>query len=405
MRQYIVRTTLCLLCALALGACVKRETAPSTLAPDQPVSHPPLSVTFLPQKGDFISSYGDRMELGEVAALAKGYDYILVGEGHRNEVDHRVQQALLRVFSSDGACISLGLEMVAVDMQQVLDDFAKGQVGVDALAEELQWNERWGYNFHLFRDHFAIALRNGVPVAGLNVPTEVTRKISREGIGSLADEEKAFLPSEIVSPSTGQRAFLEAMLAQHEGRDEDDPEARERFFLVQSIWDTKMAEEAVRVRRKFDWPVMVVAGSAHVEHGWGIAKRIQWFDPGARILTVMPWRGGEFDPDEGDVFFYSPDSYRSRMGALLTGLPEGGLLVESVKRGSRAAEAGLRPGDVLTEASGVPLNGLFSLHVAGSKVHEADEELIFTVRRGEQTFPVNVGRLGNKADDTEEGDE
>ena len=423
MKRYIVRTALFALCLTALGACAKQGTMPSTVdtppsqaateVPAEPagepvgetpveqpsaISHPPLAVTFLPQKGDFVSRYGDKLEIEDVAAMVKGYDYILVGEGHRNETDHKVQQVLLRELSSNGDGVTLGLEMVAEDMQPVLNDFAKGQVTVDALAEELQWGKRWGDNFFMFREHFATALRNSVPVVGLNVPTEVTRKISREGMKGLTFEDKAYLPSEIVEPSTGQRAFLESIFGQHEGRDADDPEQRERFFLVQSIWDTKMAEEAVKARRRFDWPVLVIAGSAHVERGWGIAKRIQWFDPGARIFSVMPWRGGEFVPDEGDVFFYSPDSYRSRMGALLTALPAGGLLVESVERGSRADTAGLRPGDVLVDASGVPLEGLFSLHMAGSKVHEADEELIFTVRRGEQSFPANVGKLGGKPD-------
>ncbi|MCJ2165224.1 MULTISPECIES: ChaN family lipoprotein [unclassified Pseudodesulfovibrio] len=401
MMKYNLRTAkmcgvipLGLLCLLFLGACVKNapETMPET-APEV-VNHPPLTVTFLPQKGEFISKYGDQLTIEEITTMADGYDYILMGEGHRNPWDHKVQQIVLKALSESGNGVSLGLEMVAVDMQPVLDDFGQGQVELDDLAEELQWTSRWGYDFSQFRDHFAIALRYSVPVAGLNVPTKITRKISKDGIESLSDEEKAFLPNEIVPPSTGQRTFLDTVFGQHEGLDGDDPEQRERFYLVQSIWDSKMAEEAVRIRRKYDWPVLVVAGSAHVELGWGIAKRIQWFDPGARVLTVMPWRGGEFDPEEGDVFFYSPDSYQSRMGALLTGLSTGGILVESVKRGSRAAEAGLRPGDILVDASGVPLEHLFSLHMAGTKVHEADEELVFTVKRGDQAFLANVGKLG-----------
>jgi hypothetical protein len=154
-----------------------------------------------------------------------------------------------------------------------------------------------------------------------------------------------------------------------------------------------MAEQAVRLRKQYDWPVLVVAGAGHVEYGWGIAKRIRWFDPAARILTVMPWRGGEFDAEAGDVFFYSPDTYRSRMGMVLSGQADG-ILVESVSRGSRAARAGLRPGDLLTEASGIPLQGLFSLHMAGTKVHDADEPLVFTVLRGGKTFTADLGRLG-----------
>jgi uncharacterized iron-regulated protein len=374
---------------LALGACVRNtpETRPDAIGDAS------MPVTFLPQKGEFISNYGQPLSLEEVVAMARGYDYILIGEGHRNPVDHKVQQALLDGLSGNGDGLSLGLEMVGVDRQQELDDYCKGQVSLDGLPAELDWAENWGYDFGLFRDHFAIAKRNGVPVAGLNVPSKVVRKISRDGLDGLSDEERALLPAEIVPPATDQRAFLNAVMAMHKNKDAKDEQERERFYLVQSIWDSKMAEQAVRLRRQYDWPVLVVAGAGHVEYGWGIAKRIRWFDPAARILTIMPWRGGEFDSEAGDVFFYSPDTYRSRMGMVLSGQADG-ILVESVSRGSRADRAGLRPGDLLTEASGIPLEGLFSLHLAGTKVHDADEPLVFTVLRGGKTFTADLGRLG-----------
>jgi len=371
---------------LTMGACVKRNVE-TTL-------HPPLSVTFLPQKGDLVSKYGNPVDFKKITEIAAGYDYILIGEGHRNPVDHKVQQAVLEALSCNGDGLSLGLEMVAVDKQPVLNDFGKGQVAVDGLAKELEWADRWGYPFSFFRGHFETARKNSVPVAGLNAPARVTRKIFREGLDALTDEERAYLPREIVPPATAQRAFLDAMFGMHEAKDSGNAVQRERFHLVQAIWDSKMAEEAVRLRRRYDWPVLVIAGAGHVEYGWGIAKRIRWFDPGARVLSIMPWRGGPFDDEAGDLFFYSPDAYQSRMGALLTAQPGGGLLVESVERVSRAAKAGLRPGDVLVDASGVPLDSLMSLHMAGKKVHDADEPLIFTVRRGETTFTTDVGKLG-----------
>jgi uncharacterized iron-regulated protein len=374
---------------LALGGCA--AGAPGMRA--EPIGDAPLSVTFLPQKGDFISRYGQRLDLADVVAEAKGYDYILIGEGHRNPIDHKVQQRLLEALSGNGDGLSLGLEMVGVDKQQELDDFCKGQVALDALPEELDWADNWGYDFRLFRDHFAIAKRNGVPVAGLNVPSGITRKISKEGLDGLKDGERALLPAEIVLPATDQRAFLNAVMAMHKDRDAKDAGERERFYLVQSIWDSKMAEQAVRLRKQFDWPVLVVAGAGHVEYGWGIAKRIRWFDPAARILTIVPWRGGEFDAEAGDVFFFSPDTYRSRMGMVLSAQADG-ILVESVERGSRAARAGLRPGDLLVEAAGMPLHGLFSLHMAGTRVHDADQPLVFTVHRDGNDFTANLGKLG-----------
>lgn len=358
------------------------------------IAHPPLDMTFLPQKGDFISKSGERLSMAEIIELARGADYILMGEGHKNACDHKMQQAVLSALSELETPPAVGLEMVAVDMQPILDDFGKGQVEVAALEQELQWNTKWGYPFSLFEGLFEIAHRNSLPVAGLNVPTRVTKTITKEGLDGLTEEDRSFLPSEIVPPDEAQVDFLNEIYAQHPSLKSDNATQRERFFLVQSIWDSKMAEKAVALRERFDWPVLVIAGSGHVEYGWGIAKRIRHFDPGATILLMMPYRGGAFDPDGGDVLFYCPDTYNSRMGAFLVATGNGGLLVEAVRRDSRAAKAGLRPGDILMEAAGIPLDHLFSLHMAGSKVHKADEELVFVVRRGTETYEANVGKLG-----------
>lgn len=379
-----------LLLALAttLGACVKT------------VVHPPLDVTFLPERGDFVSKYGDQLSFDEIMQKMRNAEYILLGEGHTSVCDHKIQQRIVAALATSDRPPAIGLEMVAVDMQLILDDFAKGQITVADLEEELQWSTKWGYPYSLFSGLFEIANRNSLPVAGLNVPTAVTRKISREGVDALTGEERDLLPAEIVPPTSDQQPMLDMIFGQHASKDQDDSEQRERFHLVQSIWDSKMAEEAVRLRKKYDWPVLIIAGSGHVEYNWGIAMRIRRFDPGATIFSLVPWRGGEFDPEAGDAFFYCPDTYVSKMGATLETNGGDGLLVQRVTRGSRADKAGLRPGDVLVEASGVPLGHLFSLHMAGTKVHKANEELVFIVRRGGDIFSVSVGKLGQaKAQD------
>jgi len=385
-----VRAALLLVLSAILAACSPR------------VAHPPLQVTFLPASGEFVSVDGQRLAFEEVLGLARGADYILMGENHPNVCDHAVQQRMLAALAESDTPPAVGLEMVAADMQPVLDDFSAGAVAVDDLEEELEWRERWGYPFSLFRGHFETIRRHSLPVAGLNVPSAVTRKIARQGLEALTPEELAWLPAEIWPPADEQMPLLDAVFAMHQEREPDEPHApaideatrRERFLLVQSVWDSAMAEAAVGLRRKYDWPVLVVAGAGHVEHGWGIARRIRHFDPGARILLLMPWRGGEFEAGAADAFFFCPDTYESRMDMTLSATGRGGLLVERVGRGSRAEAAGLRPGDLLIEAAGIRLDRLMDLHAAGFKVHKANRPLVFTVQRGGQSFKADVGRLG-----------
>ncbi|MUM77389.1 hypothetical protein GKC30_07070 [Pseudodesulfovibrio sp. F-1] len=387
------RVAVPLIFAAVLAACSSR------------IAHPPLQVTFLPASGEFVSVDGERLAFEEVMGLARDAEYILLGENHPNVCDHTVQLRVLAALAESDTPPAVGLEMVAADMQAVLDDFSAGTVEVDAMEEELEWRDRWGYPFALFRGHFEIIRRHSLPVAGLNVPSAVTRKIARQGLEALTPDELKWLPAEIKPPAEEQMPLLDAVFALHQERDPDGPEIarvdeatrRERFLLVQSVWDSGMAEAAVALRRKYDWPVLVVAGAGHVEHGWGIARRIRHFDPGARILLLMPWRGGEFAADAADAFFFCPDTYESRMDMTLAATGRGGLLVERVGRGSRAEAAGIRPGDLLVEAAGVRLDRLMDLHAAGFKVHKADRPLVFTVQRGGQSFRADVGRLGQPA--------
>lgn len=118
----------------------------------------------------------------------------------------------------------------------------------------------------------------------------------------------------------------------------------ERFLTVQSLWDTVMAENAVRVRSREGSPVVVLAGSGHVDYGWGIALRLAALDQGAEVLLVSPWRKhpAEDPPSEdvGDVYFYCPLPPGTRM----MGGPEPDQASEQEERPGKKTEAESSPG-------------------------------------------------------------
>jgi len=178
----------------------------------------------------------------------------------------------------------------------------------------------------------------------------------------------------------------------HQGRDASDPKQIERFFLVQSLWDTGMAEKAVELRQRSGHPVVILAGGGHVEHGWGIPRRLKVLDPEAKVMTIMPWRGDEFYPTAADSFFYCPASYESRMGMTIE-MRQGRAVISAVKRDRKGYEKGLRPGDIIAKAQGIPLTGLTALHMAGAKAHKEDKPLVFTIDRRGNRFDLDMGRL------------
>jgi uncharacterized iron-regulated protein len=320
-------------------------------------------------------------------------DFVVIGEGHTNPCDHDLQERILRSLASLSPV--LGLEMVDVTRQEVLDRFNRGEIGVKELETALDWRGTWGHSFALYRPLFEIAAERSIPVHALNLPSSVVRTVGREGLQGLdAEERRKWVPDPIVPPAPEQLRGLRAQHAMHRSMlgEREGKESLERFLLAQSLWDTFMAERAVALSRSTGSPVVVVAGSGHVEHGWGIPRRIRAIMPEANILTILPWRGGDPPADgEGDLFFHCPDRHQSRLGFELEEVGGPGVIVLSVLPGSRAEKAGIIAGDRIVSAGGLEVRTMLDLHKGGMAAGKAGIPLVLEVLRDGEAMSVEIG--------------
>ena len=361
---------------------------------------PPLDLTFVPCPGDYISKDGEPLSLSGLAALADGAQYVLMGESHKNACDHNIQQQVVAALALSDAPPAVGLEMVAVDKNPVLEAYSRGDIPLENLEKELEWDERWGYPFALFEPLFGLARDHGLPLAGLNVPKDILEKARDQGGDSLSPEERVLYPARVLPRPVEQEEMLKTAFGMHEGM----AGHLERFFQTQAVWDSMMAEQALALRQRTGRPVVVIAGSGHVEHGWGIAHRLKTLDPEARVLLLDGYRGGAFEPDAADAFFHCPASFASKLGMTLE-VRLGRVLVVRVLRGSRADQAGMRPGDAVSAVQGRELTSFMDLHSAGKQAFENDEPLVFTVDRDGRELDIDFGRLGQDRDQAMDGSE
>ncbi|MDY7001610.1 MAG: ChaN family lipoprotein, partial [Thermodesulfobacteriota bacterium] len=222
----------------------------------------------------------------------------------------------------------------------------------------------------------------------------VLEAVRQGGLEAVAAEDRIYLPSEVVPPGTAQQDALLKELERHQNmrkghatRDQNAtaedraPFNVEDFLLIQSLWDSKMAESAARTYEKYKRPVVILAGSGHVEQGWGIAGRLKAFDPEGEALSVVPWRGGAgLDPGISDLFFYCPQFHKSRLGFSLEFLEQKALVTE-VEQDSKAFAAGVQKGDVILTAQGLPVTDLWVLHKAAIQAKKENTPLEITVLR------------------------
>lgn len=380
-----------------------------------------MPVSFLPDKGEILSDTGDRMDAEAFRTRATGAAYILVGESHGNVCDHLAEAKIITLLAHGELKPVIGLEMANPALNPVLAEFTAGAFPPEELEKRLNWATNWGHPFQRYLPVFRAIKDWSLPVFGLNVPPGVIRRLSKSAlehspadgkdpVAALSVEDQTLLPKQIIGPAPEQLAFLREVMSNHPakasgaaGRDANDPRQIARFHLIQSVWDSAMAENAVAAHKATARPVVVLAGTAHVEGGLGIARRIAALDPGAKVLLVSPWRGGDLDPKDAQVRVYCPERFDSRMGMTIESRPSGEdfeYVITEVKRESRADLAGLRPGDILTRAGGHRVRSLTALHLAGSDAYRDKKPLTLEVRRGRQCLSVDLGKLGQQAPKT-----
>ncbi|KHK00694.1 ChaN family lipoprotein [Desulfovibrio sp. TomC] len=375
----------------ALGAgCVAKHTTPPQFAPET-----------------LVDAGAAPLPPAVFARDIAGADYMLLGEEHPNPCDHLAQAAVIRRLAAAGVFPAIGLEMVPADRQPVLDAFNAGSLSLADLPQALDWKTTWGFDFALYAPIFEAAREYQLPLFALNAPAGLAKEVGRLGLDALPPAKRAMLPGAILPPHPAQVEELRVFFAQHGpmGKPPPDPakaavpgrDPFDSFLAVQSLWDTQMAARAVLARSLTARPVVVIAGAGHVANGWGIARRLAVYDPSARTVTVVPWRGGEApDPDEATFFAACPAIQKSRLGMTLShdqpapGQPVPPLLVTTVAPGSAAETAGLLAGDAVTAAGKHPATDLAVLHQAAMEAAKAGDPLTLTVSRAGETLTITI---------------
>ena len=256
---------------------------------------------------------GQEVPFERFAAELAAADAVCVGEHHPNPHDHWVQltitRELVRRARESGRPIALGMEMFQRPFQGVLDDFAAGRIEEDALLSRSAWKDRWGYDWSLYRPVVLVAREHGAALLALNTERELTKKVSREGIDTFSEAERAELP-ELVLDDPDHRAWWDEIMGgmggahghggggdegegHGEGHGEGDgaptaeeeaaaaAEAREaearseRIYSAQVLWDETMAEGAARwLAGGAGRQIIILAGNGHC-HESAIVRRLE----------------------------------------------------------------------------------------------------------------------------------
>jgi uncharacterized iron-regulated protein len=282
----------------AVGAAACATTGGPHARRGQPLAAAELPHRVLRARGG--GEVADAKFLDEVA----GAQVVCVGEQHTNPHHHWaqwwiLQQLLERAGEREHA---LGMEMFQRPVQGVLDDYVAGRIDAKQLVSRSGWEQRWGYDFDLYRPMVELAAARGLPILALNAPSEIVKKVARGGLEALTPDERNALPPLELGDERHRAFFREATEGHghghgghggpggHEGQGgHGGGDGFENFYTAQVIWDETMADAAAGwlasapagVERR----VVILAGTGHC-HPTGIPSRLA--RRGVSAVSVLP---------------------------------------------------------------------------------------------------------------------
>jgi|SRR3990172_2255 len=255
-----------------------------------------ISFFFMGAKNDRVEGPVFRVADGKVISFEqmigeiKGVTIVFVGELHDNAEHHRLQLDVIKALHATGAPLAVGLEMFRAESQKDLDRWVSGASTLDQFLPV--YYDNWRVVWPLYRDIFLSARESKIPLAGLNVPQEVTRKVASKGFAALGPKDLKDLPPDIfcnVDPR-----YMEFIKRAYSGHDIDE-QTFVHFCEAQMVWDKSMAWHLVRYLRKNPSQHMIVLAGAG--HAWkrGIPGQVEQLSPTLTYKVILPHIPGDID--------------------------------------------------------------------------------------------------------------
>lgn len=202
---------------------------------------------------------------------------VYLGETHDHPPDHDAQLDIIQRIHARQPNLAIALEMFQKPFQASLDQYLKGTLTEAELLAQTEYKKRWGFSWDFYAPILRFAKANQIPVLAINTPSEVTRKVARTGLESLAPEDLKWIPPLAEIDTTNEQyrqRLLEIYQSSHQGH--GNSAGFDRFFQAQVLWDETMADAIAQYWRKHpDRKVVVLVGQGHLLYGDGIPSRVK----------------------------------------------------------------------------------------------------------------------------------
>lgn len=229
------------------------------------------------------------ISLDQAAGKLPSPGIVYVGEFHDNAAHHAAQLAVIQSLDKHKRPLAVGLEMFQHIEQSALDAWVARALSEDEMRRAFARN--WSQDWHLYRDIFLYCRDRSIPMVGLNVPRNITRKVARKGFASLTPEEIGKLPPIVCRVDREYEEFLRRVMGHH-----GSESGFRRFCEAQLVWDTAMAIYTLAYLK--DHPERTVVVLCGMIHAWKKAAPEQAARENAEVeqAVIQPSVKGRWTP-------------------------------------------------------------------------------------------------------------
>lgn len=224
---------------------------------------------------------GDSVSMESVVEQVNPGDVVILSEEHGNEIHHGNQRALLQALAQKNLTVSVGMEHLYMDRQVFLDSYLNGNLVEADFLSRMLWGK--GLAFDHYREQVLFPLNVGGWTVALKAPSWLTRKVFLEGLDSLNDSERAWLPPGF---TLGNDKYYKRIKEFIDSGGHGGPEMVQRTFSAQSIWDETMSFRAIEyINQNPDHVLVILVGDFHAAYGGGLPDRLR--QRGSRQVLVI----------------------------------------------------------------------------------------------------------------------
>lgn len=287
---------------------------------------------------------------------------IHVGEKHDKFIHHINQLQIIKKIHEAKHKLAVGMEMFQKPFQKDVDDYLAGRIDESTFLIKTEYFYRWRYDYNLYKPIIDYLKQQNIPLIALNIKGDINRKVAREGLYNLTEEEKKHLPHELDFSGDQYRRDLHKVFALHP----DNKNLRDfnHFLEAQILWDESMAESAQQfLENNPEHKLVILAGNGHIRYKYGIPERLYRRNQEPFKVVVQ-----DEDMEHGiaDYVLVTTEIKRQkspRLGILVEE-KDHGLIVTGVSDKTPAKTAGLQKGDIIITFAKEPIKSLADLKLA-----------------------------------------